>query len=163
MKNGVLISAFLLIVIIFFSLRPLQLRKAAPEVKDKMVEKVSLGIDPVLKTKVIVNSQKEIREYKVLPKTDDRAGKEIAKQNLVHFQVVGGVAVFSGDVILGSLRDGDQLRNSNGLTEAPKVQYWTQKEIPYQIQEDVPRPDEVRAAGGFGCRIAPQPVAADSR
>jgi hypothetical protein len=64
--------------------------------------------------------------------------------NVIEFRVVNGLAIAYGDVLLGSVEEGNQAER--GAYDAPKPQRWDKPEIPYLIHPDLPNPHRVEKA-----------------
>ncbi len=71
-------------------------------------------------------------------------GMNYAKQGLVHFKIINGLAIAFGDVLLGRLVGGDNIQE--GLYKPPPLHPWKTAEIAYAITRDLPRPERVEQA-----------------
>jgi hypothetical protein len=66
------------------------------------------------------------------------------KNNVIQFQVIDGMAVAYGDLILG--KPDPTFQGKRGHAEAPAIQLWDKPEIPYSIHPDLPNPQRVETA-----------------
>ncbi len=64
--------------------------------------------------------------------------------NIIEFEVVNGLAIAYGDVLLGTPEIG--FEGNRGLYEAQTPQLWEHAEIPYLIHPDLPNPKRVEIA-----------------
>jgi hypothetical protein len=64
--------------------------------------------------------------------------------NVIQFQVVDGLAIAYGDLVLGKPEPG--FSRTSGFYEAPTPQQWSSPEIPYVISKDLPNPARVEKA-----------------
>ncbi len=62
---------------------------------------------------------------------------------VVEFVVRDGLAIAFGDIILGTP---DEETIKQGTYELPRPLYWDKPEIPFALNDDVPKPEEVRRA-----------------
>ncbi len=64
--------------------------------------------------------------------------------NTVEFQIVNGLAITYGDLILG--KPDPDFQGERGLYEAPTPQPWERGVVPYHIQPNLPEPERIEKA-----------------
>jgi len=64
-----------------------------------------------------------------------------SNSTVVDFQVINGLAIAYGDVLLGKVEEGST--QTQGRYEAPVPRTWERREIPYAINPELPNPKRV--------------------
>ncbi|MEZ4752463.1 MAG: M12 family metallopeptidase [Bdellovibrionota bacterium] len=73
-----------------------------------------------------------------------KSNEPVPPEEAIGFVVDGDLAIAQGDIILGSVEDGEKVEKGYYKPFRPRL--WESNEIPYHIDEKLPNPDRVREA-----------------